>query len=48
MVVSNKQSLFFSLGCRPRFSRVVASQLDTRSRTGAVPSLNLKKKVDCS
>ena len=42
-----EQCLFFSLGCRPRFSRAVASPLDARLRTRAPPSLNLKKKIDC-
>ena len=46
--VDYEQCLFFSLGCRPRFSRAVASPLDARLRTRAPPSLNLKKKIDCS
>ena len=32
----------------PRFSCAVASPLDARLRTRAPPSLNLKKKIDCS
>ena len=46
--VDYEQCLFFSLGCRPRFSRAVASPLDARLRTRALPSLNVKKKIDCS
>ena len=33
---------------RHRFSRLLASQLDARARARALPSLNLKKKRDCS
>ena len=46
--VDYEQCLFFSLGCRPRFSGAVASPLDARLRKRTPPSLNHKKKIDCS
>ena len=40
-------SVFF-LGCRPRFSHLSRGFAVRRSRASALPSLNLKKKRDCS
>ena len=38
-----------TVGCRPLFSRLAARGFDARSsRARAAPSLNLKKKRDCS